>query len=288
MPMPTLPRLAASTFVHCLEVLPPRRPDLSHIIERLQALLPIEVHFLNIADSPMARPRMSPTVLASILRAETGLDAIVHLTVRDRNRIALESDILGAKAMGIHHHLAVSGDPVKFSDRVSAKSVNDMSVPDLIRLCVDMGQVVGAVFDPSPDARATELRKLERKIAAGAGFVITQPIFSADIMADIRALIAPYSVPVIVGILPLYSAAHARHLHHNVPGIRIPESILHRMVEATNPVREGISIARTLLSEARQAHLQGACIMPPFGHYELAAPILAQSEPPPNGERSAI
>lgn len=277
MSTPTLPQLAASTFVHCLEVLPPRDPDPSRIVKRLQALPPGVVHFINIADSPMARPRMNPTVLAAILHAQISLDAIVHLTTRDRNRIALESDILAAKAIGVRHHLAVSGDAVTFSDRASAKPAGDMSVLDLIRLCVDMGQIVGAVLDPSPNARAGELRKMERKIAAGARFVITQPIFSADAMADICARITSYAVPAIVGILPLYSAAHANYLHNNVPGILIPEPIRWRMANAEDAVREGISIARELLAEARQARFQGACIMPPFGHYELAGPILEQS-----------
>ncbi len=286
--MRTLPQLAASTFVHCLEVLPPRGHNPSRIVERLQALPPNVVHFLNIADSPMARPRMSPTILASVLRATTGLDAIVHLTVRDRNRIALESDILGAKAVGIRHHLAVSGDPVQFSDRAAAKPVKDMSVPDLIRLCVEMGQVVGAVFDPLPGVRTAELRKLERKIAAGAAFIITQPIFSPDVLADMSPLMTAHAVPVIVGVLPLYSAAHANYLHNNVPGISIQESIRRRMVNADDAVREGISIARGLVLAARQLRFHGVCVMPPFGHYELAGPILTPSESPAdrNGDSS--
>jgi len=287
MNMRTLPQLATSTFVHCLEVLPPRQPDPSRIVERLQTLPPGAVHFLNIADSPMARPRMNPTVLASVLSAQTGLDTIVHLTVRDRNRIALASDTLGARAVGIPPHLAGSGDPGKSSDPASARPAGDMSVLDLIRLCVDMGQIVGAVFDPTPDARANELRKLEHKVAAGARFIITQPTFSADTMADVRTLTEPYPVPVIVGILPLYSAAHADYLHNNVPGISIPQTIRQRMASAQDAVHEGISIARELLSEARSAGFQGICLMPPFGHYELAGPILGQAAPPPENDKKA-
>ncbi len=276
MSTPTLPQQAASTFLHCLEVLPPRGPDVSGIVRRLQELPPGVVHFVNIADSPMARPRMNPTVLAAIVRAQIGLEPIVHLTVRDRNRIALESDILAAKAVGISHHLAVSGDPVKFSDRASARPAGDMSVLDLIRLCVEMGQTVGAVFDPSPKVRARELEKLEHKIAAGASFVITQPLFSTEAFVSIRMLLRPYAVPIITGILPLYSAAHANYLHNKVPGISIPETIRRRMANAQDAVHEGISIARDLLAEARRVGYQGACIMPPFGHYELAGPILAE------------
>ncbi|MDH7488908.1 MAG: methylenetetrahydrofolate reductase [Anaerolineae bacterium] len=274
MATPTLPELAASTFVHCLEVLPPRGPDPSHIIMCLRALPAGCVHFVNVADSPMARPRMSATSLATALRLQEGWDTIVHMTVRDRNRVAVEAEILGAQAAGIRHHLAVSGDPIAFSDRKPAKAVRDLSVFDLIRLCADLGQVVGAVFDPSPAARDTELRRLERKVRAGACFVITQPIYDEAIAHTVRTQTSPFGIPVVMGVLPLYSAKHAEYLHRNVPGIQIPESLRQRMAQSDNAVLQGIAIARALRKAAKEAGFQGICLMPPFGHYELAGPIL--------------
>lgn len=274
---PTLPELAVSTFVHCLEVLPPRSPDPSRILTCLQALPTACVHFVNIADSPMARPRMSATLLGSFVRAQTPWDTIVHLTVRDRNRIALEAEILGAQATGIRHHLAVSGDPIAFSDRKHAKAVRDLSVLDLIRLCASLGQVVGAVLDPSPAARDTELRKLERKVRAGARFVITQPVYDEESIPLIQAQVSAYGIPVIMGILPLYSAAHAEYLHKNVPGIHIPDTVRSRIATSQNAVGEGISIARALRRAAKEAGFQGICLMPPFGHYELADSVLTDT-----------
>lgn len=273
---PTLPQLAASTFVHCLEVLPPRSSDPARVLGCLQALPRECIHFVNVADSPMARPRMSATLLATLLRLREGWETIVHLTVRDRNRVALEAEILGAQAVGVRHHLAVSGDPITFSDRKPAKACGDVNVPDLIRLCADLGQVVGAVFDPSPDVRNAELKKLDRKIQAGASFVVTQPIYDEDLIHQVRDQTSLCGVPAIMGVLPLYSAAHAEYLHQNVPGIQVPDSLRHRMAHSVNPVVEGIAIARALRRAAKNAGFQGICLMPPFGHYELAASILAE------------
>ena len=273
---PTLPELAASTFVRCLEVLPPRGSDPTRILNCLRALPAGCIHFVNVADSPMARPRMSATLLGSIVRAQTPWDTIVHLTVRDRNRVALEAEILGARAAGIRHLLAVSGDPITFSDRKPAKAVHDLTVLDLIRLCADLGQVVGAVFDPSPKARKAELAKLAHKVQAGAAFVITQPIYDEETIPHIQEQTSGYGVPVIMGILPLYSAAHAEYLNQHVPGIQIPDALRRRMAQSHDAVQEGIAIARALRQAAREAGFHGICLMPPFGHYELAEPILAE------------
>lgn len=272
---PTLPELAAGTFVHCLEVLPPRGSDTNRLLGCLRALPRDHIHFVNVADSPMARPRMSATLLATMLRLHQRWETIVHLTVRDRNRVALEADILGAQAAGIRHHLAVSGDPIAFSDRKPAKACGDVSVLDLIRLCKDLRQIVGAVFDPSPSVRYAELTKLERKIQAGADFVITQPIYDENLLNQVRGQTNAFGVPVLIGILPLYSAAHAEYLHRNVPGVQIPTPVRHRVAQSDNAVREGVAIARSLYRAAREAGFHGICLMPPFGHYELAASILA-------------
>jgi methylenetetrahydrofolate reductase (NADPH) len=269
----TLPTLARSTFVVSIEVLPPRGHDVSGTVKALSTLPPGAAHFFNVADSPMARPRMSPTVLAGILQAATGLDAIVHLTVRDRNRVALESEILGAKALNIHHQLAVSGDSVEFCDRGQARAARDLQVPDLVHLCSAMGQTVGAVFDVSLSLRAKELRKMERKVQEGASFIITQPVFSEDRAAQVASDLKQYAIPVLMGILPLYSTRHTEFLQEHVPGILIPASIREQMRAAASPVSEGAGIARGLLQIAK-GHFQGVCIMPPFGRYELAAEIL--------------
>lgn len=273
---PTLPELAATTFVHCLEVLPPRSGDPTPILGCLQSLPRESIHFVNAADSPMARPRMSATLLATLLRLREGWETIVHMTVRDRNRIALESEILGGQAAGIRHHLAVSGDAITFSDRKPAKACGDVHVLDLIRLCANLGQIVGVVFDPSPSASHVELKKLERKIQAGARFVITQPIYDESLIHQVRSQTTSFGVPVIMGILPLYSAAHAEYLHQNVPGIQVPDFLRRRVAQSDHAVLEGVAIARALREAAQEAGFQGICLMPPFGHYELAAPILAE------------
>jgi methylenetetrahydrofolate reductase (NADPH) len=269
-----LPELAATTFVVSIEVLPPRNDDTGKIVAAFGNLAPGLAQFLNVADSPMARPRLSPTILAGRLQSEIGLDAIVHLTVRDRNRIALESEILGAKALGVRHHLCVSGDPVIFCDRGNATAVSDLTVPDLVRLCKGLGQVAGVVFDVSEGVRERELRKMASKVEAGADFIITQPIYEEAHASEVAAGLEIFGLPALMGILPLYSARHTEFLHTKVPGIHIPEGIRQRMASVQDETVEGVRIARELLPMAR-GHFQGACLMPPFGHYELAAEILS-------------
>ena len=271
-----LPEAARNAFVISIEVLPPRGHDVTKTLEAFANLQPGMAQFLNVADSPMARPRLSSTVLAGLLQTRMGIDTIAHLTVRDRNRVALESEILGAKAMGVTHHLAVSGDSITFYDRGEARAASDLTASDLIRLCRGLGQHVGTVLDVDPAARVKELRKLDSKIAAGAEFIITQPIFDEGEMGALAKALEPFEVPVVAGILPLYSQRHAAFLHHHVPGIAIPENTRVRMLSSANPVQEGIRIARALL-QAAQRSFHGACLMPPFGHYEIAAEILAQS-----------
>jgi homocysteine S-methyltransferase len=269
-----LPDVAARQFVVSIEVMPPRGHQIDSIVESLAAVPADSAQFLNVADSPMARPRMSPTVLAGRLQQSTAFETVVHLTVRDRNRVALESEVLGARATGVRHHLAVSGDPIEFCDRGAARAVGDVSVPELIRLCRQYEQCVGVVFDGEPGCRARELEKLEAKVAAGAEFVITQPIYTEAAARDAASAAGAFGVPVLMGILPLYSSRHARFLHEHVPGIPVPERLRQRMDLAEEAIAEGVRIARELLAVAR-AQFQGACLMLPFGHYEMAAAILA-------------
>jgi methylenetetrahydrofolate reductase (NADPH) len=268
-----LPERARTEFLVSIEVMPPRGDRIEELVASLGRIAAGSAQYLNVADSPMARPRMSPTVVAGRLQAATGLDAILHLTVRDRNRVALESEILGARAMGVEHIVALSGDPIRFCDRGEAVAAGDMSVADLIRLGRGLGQCVGAVFDGDPARRGSELAKLTAKLHAGAEFLITQPVYSEEQARGMARDLAPYRVPVLMGILPLYSSRHARFLHENVPGVPVPEHLRERMDGAEQAVREGVLIARDLLRVAR-AHFQGACVMPPFGHYEMAAEIL--------------
>ena len=270
----TLPEIARSTFVLSIEVLPPRGHDTSALLKAFSTLTPGMAHFFNVADSPMARPRMSPTVLAGIVQAATGLDGVVHLTVRDRNRVALESEVLGAQALHIRHQLAVSGDSVMFCDRGQARAAHDLKVVDLIHLCAEMGQTVGAVFDVTTELREKELQKMERKARAGASFIITQPIFSEEHATQVAEDLQQFNLPALMGILPLYSARHTDFLQANVPGILIPERIQKRMHAAAQPASEGVAVARDSLQIAK-GRFHGACIMPPFGHYELAARILS-------------
>ncbi len=271
----SLVEAAESNFVISIEVLPPRSHDITKILDAFSDLRPGMAQFLNVADSPMARPRLSSTVLAGLLQARMGLDAIAHLTVRDRNRVALESEILGAKALGVTQHLAVSGDSITFCDRQGARAAGDLAVPDLIHLCRDLGQYVGSVFDVDRSMRRRELQKLEVKLRAGAQFVITQPVYDGGEMRALANDVTSFGVPTLVGILPLYSERHASFLHHNVPGITISESTRDRIASSPEPVREGVCIAQELLQEAVE-YFHGACLMPPFGHYELAAEILGR------------
>jgi homocysteine S-methyltransferase len=220
---------------------------------------------------------MSALVLCALIQQRTGRPAILHCTIRDHNRLSLQGLLWGARALGIDTVLAATGDFVALGDRASTTTVRDVDVFGLVRLARAAGLRTGVVFDPHPesDGLAQAAARLGRKVEAGAQFAVTQPAYDEAGAEAFLEATRPAGIPVLLGILPLRTPRHARFLHDRVAGIAIPEPIRQRMQRAGDPVAEGAANAREMLALARE-RFAGACVMPPFDHYEVLFDILAE------------
>lgn len=264
-------------FVISVEIVPPADGTCDHLIQKIaRSLNHLPIDALNLADSPMACPRMSPFLFAGLVRVATQehFEIIPHITVRDRNRVALQGLVWGAVAAGIRTVLIVSGDPVQYSRDAQTRLVADLSVTDMVRVARAAGLRAGVVMDSRPSQRAIELRKLEKKLEAGAQFVITQPLYDVGDVEHLARDTEAFGIPVLLGILPLVSRRHAGFLNDRVPGISVPEHVLDALEAAGEKAGEvGLAVAKTMLEKARQC-LAGACIMPPFERFHLVAELL--------------
>lgn len=269
--------MSGNDFTISVEVVPPAGSESGPILAALQSLSPLAFDGFSVATNPVATPRMSAMALCMLIQQETGRPAILHCTTRDHNRISLQGLLWGAVALGIDTVLVATGDFVALGDRATTTDVRDLDVFGLVGMSRAAGLRTGVVLDPRPesDGLTHEVMRLQRKIEAGAQFVVTQPVYdqaSADALADALRHI---EIPVIMGILPLRTARHAEFLHRKVAGIAVPQPLRRRMQDAGDPAVEGAANAKEMVTAARQ-RFSGACIMPPFDHYEVLFDILEQ------------
>jgi homocysteine S-methyltransferase len=181
----------------------------------------------------------------------------------------------GAQALGIKTVLIATGDMVAFQDRHTTTRVSDMDVFGLVGMARESGLQTGVVIDPHPEANGFKkaIRRLAQKIDAGAQFAVTQPIYDAEAADAMAQATHAMGIPVIMGILPLRTARHADFLHQKVAGIAVPEQLRKQMQQTDNTIKTGNQNAREMLATA-QKRFAGACIMPPFDHYEVLEDIL--------------
>jgi len=262
-------------FVVTIEVVPPVGPDATKVLDALQALGELPFYGFSVATNPVAKPRMSAMALSTLIRQRTGKPAILHLTTRDHNRLGLQGELWGARAMGIDTVLAATGDFVAFKDRQYTSTVRDADVYELVGMAREAGMHTGVVFDrhPETDGLKRAVAHLERKVDAGAQFAVTQPVYDEAGADEIATATRDLGLPVIMGILPLRTPRHAEFLHTRVAGIAVPEALRKQMREAAAPLAAGVANAREMVSLAR-SRFAGACIMPPFDHYEIMPEIL--------------
>lgn len=267
--------LAADKFSLLVEVVPPAGPDAEAILAALASLAPLAIDAFNVATNPVAKPRMSAMALCALIRQRTARPAILHCTIRDHNRLSLQGELWGAQALGIDTVLCATGDFVALGDRVTTSTVRDVDVFGLVGMARESGMHAGVVLDPHPETNGLmqAVRRLERKVAAGAGFAVTQPVYDEAGALALREATRHLSIPVIMGILPLRTPRHAEFLHQKVAGIAVPQALRERMQQAADPIAEGAANGREMLDLARE-HFAGACIMPPFDHYEVLFDIL--------------
>lgn len=262
-------------FLITAEVCPPKGSDPSHMLQ--QALcLQGRVHALNITDGSRAVLRMSSLVSAILLR-QHGLEPICQMTCRDRNRIALQSDLMGASALGISNILALTGDPIKAGDHPDARAVFDLESVRLLQIIQKLNAgfdandkplsdqptqlLAGAAIDPQLPSWSGLTSRFERKLAAGAEFFQSQMIMDFDRLEKFMDKVASgCHKPILAGIFLLKSAKNARFINRAVPGATIPEPIIERLEKAENPLQAGITIAAEQVKLARQL-CQGVHLM---------------------------
>ena len=257
-------------FSIIIEVVPPAGPDADTLLAALAAVTPLGVDGFSVATNPVAKPRMSAMAVCSLIQQKTGQSAVLHCTTRDHNRLSLQGKLWGAQALGIKTVLVATGDFVALEDRAATTTVHNVDVFRLVRMAREAEFLTGVVFDPHPETNGLKeaVRRLERKVEAGAQFAVTQPVYdeaNADALIEATRHIG---IPIIMGILPLRTARHAEFLHQRVAGIEVPEQVRNRMSRATDTVAEGVANAREMLALARE-RFAGTCIMPPFDHYEM-------------------
>lgn len=262
-------------FIVTAEVAPPKGADPSQMIEMVR-LLKGRVHAVNITDGSRAVLGMS-SLAASIILIHHGVEPIYQLACRDRNRIGLQADLLGAQALGIRNVLALTGDPVKAGDHPDAKAVFDLESVRLLQAIDKLNQgkdwnnktlpdgatdlFPGAAVDPQSSSWSGLKSRFERKIEAGAQFFQSQLITDFDRLDQFMTEIATGTQkPILAGIFLLKSAKNARFINKYVPGVQIPDDIINRLEQAKNPLEEGILIASEQVKIARQL-CQGVHIM---------------------------
>jgi methionine synthase I (cobalamin-dependent)/5,10-methylenetetrahydrofolate reductase len=286
--------LAAKKFVVSVEIDPPRSVRIERTIEAGRVLQEAGVDVVNISDSAMARVRMGALAVAFGLQHDLDLECVVHFTTRDRNLMALESELLGAHALGVRDILALTGDPPRIGDYPTGTGIWDVDSIGLIGILSRLnrgedqaGKPIGApagftiacALDPTQDDLEHELNRLTEKIDAGAHLIMTQPIYAReqwDRLMDHASKRWPSGLPrpVLLGILPLHSQRHAEFLHNEVPGITIPAEIRAAMGGAGERAAEvGLDIAHALLAEVAD-QVQGTYVMPSFGRYEQSAELV--------------
>jgi len=262
-------------FIITIEVVPPKGNTPEDLLKKLTDLAGLGFHAFSVASNPVAKPRMSAMVFTHLIQKATKKPAILHCTIRDHNRLGLQSELWGARALGIDTIIAVTGDPSASKAEEITSTVGDLNVCQLITMARDSDLYTGAVLDfrPEVDGLEHEAKRLEKKVAAGCQFIVTQPVYDEKTAKQIHAAIRHLKVPIIMGILPLLSYKHAVFLHDKVDGIAVPKALRQQMEKAKDPVIEGVFQARQMLELAKEMY-SGACIMPPFERFDILKDIL--------------
>ncbi|MBE8990733.1 MULTISPECIES: methylenetetrahydrofolate reductase [Nostoc] len=277
----------AGEFLVTAEVAPPKGGNPAHMIQ-MAATLKGRVHAVNVTDGSRAVLRMS-SLIASVILSQNGIEPICQVACRDRNRIGLQADLMGAHALGIRNILALTGDPVKAGDHPDAKAVFDLEAVRLLQLIRKMNQgvdcnekpltdgaldlFVGAAVDPQCKSWSGLQSRFERKIEAGAQFFQSQLITDFERLEKFMDTIASgYKKPILAGIFLLKSAKNAQFINRCVPGVNIPQHIIDRLAKAKEPFEEGIKIAAEQVQIARQL-CQGVHLMA-VKREDAIAPIL--------------
>jgi methionine synthase / methylenetetrahydrofolate reductase (NADH) len=283
-------KIAYGQFVTMVEIVPPKGTNIQKELEGARFLKTVGVDGINIPDSPRASARMSNQALSLLLQQQAGIEAILHYTCRDRNVLCIQSDLLGAAAIGIRNLICITGDPPKMGSYPDATAVFDVDAIGLVNIVHSLnrgldiggnpigagtGFAIGVGANPGVPNIDEEIRRFEYKVQAGAEFAVTQPVFDLSLLETFLRRIEHCRIPVIAGIWPLVSARNAEFMKNELR-VSVPDSILERMTRAASPEaarEEGVAIAREMLISVRDM-VQGAQISAPQGRYSAAVDVL--------------
>lgn len=263
-------KLRQHYFVVTCELAPPQGATIEPLIKKAEAVRN-HVDAANLTDCTSAMVRMS-SLAASVTVMKAGIEPVMQLTLRDRNRIGLQSDLLGASALGIRNVLCLYGDPPSAGNEKDAKPVYDIGTDTLIsgirrmrdesllmgggKLTFPPSFFIGAAASPTEEESSKRIERIKKKVDAGAQFFQTQPVFDLAVfesfMADMNSSGLSSAAPFIAGVMPLKSAKMARHIREEVHGITIPDDILERMERSTSPEETGIRIALETIEQVRK------------------------------------
>lgn len=276
--------------VSIVELDSPKTLSMDKFLTGAQALKDAGAAAVTLADNSLAILRVSNFAAAVLLREKVGITPLIHLACRDRNLLGLQSELMGIGILGFRHILAISGDPAKVGDHPGATSVYDVNSVGLIKLIAGMNRgvnavgkglngqtkfVIGCAFNPNALNFDSQVKKLEMKIAAGAQYVMTQPVFDPALAKMTAQRLKPLGVPVFIGVMPLLHSRNAEFLHNEVPGIKIPENVRERLRAVEE--KDGPAIGLELAREIRQTvleHFNGIYLITPFLRYELSLELL--------------
>jgi methylenetetrahydrofolate reductase (NADPH) len=268
------PMLELQKFTTLVEVVPPANGDPHPILDQLQNISHLAIDGFNIASNPVGKPRMSALALSSLIQQKTNKPAVLHCTVRDHNKISLQSELWGARALGIQTVIITTGDHLPPKQKQEAKFVGDLDVLNLIGMAQETGFQTGVVFSPSSNENfSLEKNRLTAKIQKGAKFVVTQPVFDTKQAHQIQLLLSDLEIPLLMSVLPLWSSKHARFMDQQISGIDIPRGILREIENTAQAQETSLKLAQDMIKISRKL-FQGVCIMPPFQKYFLVEKLL--------------
>jgi methionine synthase I (cobalamin-dependent)/5,10-methylenetetrahydrofolate reductase len=283
-------KLAKGEFVTMVEIVPPKGIDIRKEVDGAKFVKSVGVDAVNIPDSPRASARMSNQALSLLIQHEVGIEAILHYTCRDRNVLCIQSDLLGAAAVGIKNLICITGDPPKMGNYPDATAVFDVDAIGLVNIVHNLnrgldlggnpigtgtGFVIGVGANPGLTDLDEEVRRFEYKVEAGAEYAVTQPVFDLRLLENFVRRIEHCRIPVVAGIWPLVSVRNAEFMKNELR-VSVPDAVLERMARAHTPETargEGVALAREMLLAVRQI-VQGAQVSAPQGRYSSAVDVL--------------
>lgn len=272
-----------------VELDPPRDLNIDKFMKGAQALQQAGADAITMADNSLAMTRMSNAALGYLIQDRLGARPLVHIACRDRNMIGAQSHLMGLHATGINHVLAITGDPARFGDLPGASSVYDVTSFQMIRMIKQMNEgvafsgkqlkeranfVVGAALNPNVKYLHKAVERLEKKIEAGADYVMTQPIYDPELIVKLHEATKHLEIPIFVGIMPFTSGRNAEYLHNEVPGITLSEEVRQRMagLEGEEGRRMSLAISKELLDVAME-RFRGIYLITPFMAYGMSVEL---------------